>query len=258
MGILSHKEQERQEILGTPSARNGGDDPSLSPESPVLCGCQKQKQERKKQMKKLMIVAACAAIVAGCGTPGKVRDIDLKGMYINGYSETLAIGQGKITSIPGEREAMAAHYEEDVAWLSPQKKTHSLDIFLVGSNTVQNSAQIVKSICEAFRDVAPTVSSDNAAASGSTVFDYLTAAGKRNSEIETAKAAEKTALTNATTSAAIPANLKESITKYFADRGGDAAKARLYYDANNVLTMTDGNTTVECAADGQCRECGDK
>lgn len=126
-------------------------------------------------MKKLMILAALAAIAAGCNSPAKVRDIDLKGMYINGYTETLAIGQGKLTSIPGEREALAAHYEEDVAWLSPNKKTHALDIFLVGSNTVAKADKIIESICRAFADVAPTISSNNvAAASGPTAFDVLT------------------------------------------------------------------------------------
>ena len=127
-------------------------------------------------MKKLLIIAATAAIVAGCGTtPGKVRDIGLGGMYINGYTETVAIGKGKLTSIPGEREALAAHYEEDVAWLSPQKKTHALDIFLVGSNAVAKADSIISSICRAFAEVAPTVSSNNVAATGSTAFDYLTA-----------------------------------------------------------------------------------
>ncbi len=104
-------------------------------------------------MKKLMIMfAACAAIamMAGCGTPGKIRDIQLKGMYVNGYSEVFAIGSGRLTSIPGEREAFAAHYEEDTAWLSPNIKTHKLDLFLVGTNTVDSSAEIVSAICKAF------------------------------------------------------------------------------------------------------------
>ena len=113
-------------------------------------------------MKKLMTIAALAAICAGCHSPKKVRDIELKGMYVNGYSEVLAIGQGRLTSIPGEREALAAHYEEDTAWLSPTTKTHKFDIFLVGTNSVENSTEIIGSICKAFSDVAPTVSKENA------------------------------------------------------------------------------------------------
>lgn len=223
-------------------------------------------------MKKLLTISLiaelCSAFIVGCNSPGKVRDIDLKGMYINGYTETLAIGQGKLTSIPGEREAMAAHYEEDVAWLSPQKKTHSLDLFLVGSNTVSKADKIIESICNAFADVAPAISSNNVATSGSTAFDLLSASSKNHAEVDLAKAAAgkvATAATSAATSsaagsvsAAIPDNLKESITRFFTSRGGDTSKAKIYYDTNNVLTMTDGTTTVECAGDGVCRECGDK
>lgn len=62
----------------------------------------------------------------------------------------------------------------------------------------------------------------------------------------------------ATAQAKVPDNLKAAITQYFVSRGGDVSKAKIYYDANNVLTMSDGKTTVECASDGQCRECGDK
>ena len=113
-------------------------------------------------MKKLLIVAALAAIATGCTSPAKMRDIELKGMYVNGYSEVLAIGSGRLTSIPGEREALAAHYSEDTAWLQPNIKTHSLDIFLVGTNSVENSTEIIKSICEAFKEVAPSIAKTNA------------------------------------------------------------------------------------------------
>ena len=84
----------------------------------------------------LFALIAVGCVLAGCSTPKKVRDIELKGMYVNGYSEVVAIGQGRLTSIPGEREALAAHYEEDTAWLSPSTKTHKFDIFLVGTNSV--------------------------------------------------------------------------------------------------------------------------
>ena len=146
---------------------------------------------------------AAASLVGGCNSPAKMRDIDLKGMYVNGYSETLAIGQGKLTSIPGEREAMAAHYEEDVAWLSPQKKTHSHDLFLVGSNTVAKADTIIEHICRAFAEVAPSVSSNNVAAAGTTAFDVLTAAGAKNADVELAKIAALQAA-SAVTNAAKP------------------------------------------------------
>jgi len=100
---------------------------------------------------------AAAYFLSGCTSPKKMRDIELKGMYVNGYSETLAIGAGRLTSIPGEREALAAHYEEDTAWLQPSIKTHKIDIFMVGTNSSQNATQVIESICKAFAEVAPQV-----------------------------------------------------------------------------------------------------
>ena len=130
--------------------------------------------------------------MTGCGTPGKMRDVAVKGMYVNGYSETLAIGAGRVTSIPGEREALAAHYEEDTAWLQPSVKTHALDIFLVGSNSVARAEDIIKHICEAFRDVAPTVAqtdADVAKAGGATPLDVIKGGGEVRKAVQTAKAA---------------------------------------------------------------------
>ena len=110
----------------------------------------------------ICLVVALAYVLTGCATQKKMRDIELKGMYVNGYSEVLALGWGRLTSIPGDKEALAAHYEEDTAWLQPNIKTHKIDIFLVGTNTVASSADIIGSICKAFADVAPAVSKDDA------------------------------------------------------------------------------------------------
>lgn len=136
----------------------------------------------------LFALIAAAYFVAGCTGPKKVRDIELKGMYVNGYSETLAIGAGRLTSIPGEREALAAHYEEDTAWLSPTTKTHKLDIFLVGTNSVENSTEIISSICKAFSDVAPQVAATHATnAGGTTAFDVVKGGGEVRKAVALAK-----------------------------------------------------------------------
>ena len=160
-------------------------------------------------MKKLMMMialAACAVAMTGCmGTSGKVRDVDLKGMYVNGYSEVVAIGRGKLTSIPSDKEALAAHYEEDTAWLSPSTKTHALDIFMVGSNTVANSTTIIESICKAFAEVAPAVSSNNAEvakAGGTSPLDVVKAGGSVRQAVQTAKATATQAASAATAKAA--------------------------------------------------------
>ena len=141
-------------------------------------------------MRIMFFIAAVAAayFLSGCTTPKKVRDIELKGMYVNGYSEVVAIGAGRLTSIPGEREALAAHYEEDTAWLSPTTKTHKLDIFLVGTNSVENSKEIISSICKAFSDAAPQVAATHAAnAGGTSAFDVVKGGGEVRKAVALAK-----------------------------------------------------------------------
>lgn len=140
------------------------------------------------QILAIIVLMMTVAFFSGCSTPKKVRDIELKGMYVNGYSETLAIGAGRLTSIPGEREALAAHYEEDTAWLSPTTKTHKFDIFLVGTNSVENSKEIINSICKAFSDVAPQVAATHAVnAGGTTAFDVVKGGGDVREAVALAK-----------------------------------------------------------------------
>ena len=175
----------------------------------------------------LFALIAVAYFVAGCTSPKKVRDIELKGMYVNGYSEVVAIGQGRLTSIPGEREALAAHYEEDTAWLSPSTKTHKFDIFLVGTNSVENSKGIIDSICKAFSDVAPQVAATHAAnAGGTSAFDVIKASGETRKTVQLAKnAAEK---------------VKSQL-------GSDSVKG-----ASDAGDCPDGNCTTGACTDGSC------
>ena len=111
----------------------------------------------------MMLGAALVAVemLSGCKTTN-MRDVELRGMYVNGYSEMLALGYGRLTSIPGDKEALAAHYEEDTAWLQPNVKTHKIDIFMVGTNSASASPKIIENICKAFAEVAPTLSAKDA------------------------------------------------------------------------------------------------
>ena len=181
-------------------------------------------------MKKLIIIAIAAAALVGCQSPAKLRDIELKGMYVNGYSEQLAIGMGRITSIPGEREAFVAHYREDTAWLSPSTKTHELDLMLVGTNSTANAAQVIASICDAFKDVAPSIAKINAEApKGITVLDV----------IKPSEAAQLAKL--------VGSKAYESFTS----AGGDAAKATVTKLSDGSTQISDGSVCTTCV-DGVC------
>lgn len=207
------------------------------------------KAELKITVMRAAFLAALFAIaycVAGCSTPQKVRDIELKGMYVNGYSEVLAIGSGKLTSIPGDREALAAHYDEDTAWLQPNVKTHSLDIFLVGTNSVENSKDIIRSICEAFKEVAPTVVKENAEVSKSVATATPLGVVQSGGEVRKAVNLAKSAAGNVIGSGASQPTADTST----------AAKEALT-DAATTLTdaksdCTDGSCTTGACTDGSC------
>ena len=185
-------------------------------------------------MKKLIPLALAVLTVAlcttGCNTPSKLRDIELKGMYVNGYSEQLAIGMGRITSIPGEREAFVAHYREDTAWLSPSTKTHELDLMIVGTNSTASADAIVKAICEAYKDVAPSIAKINAEApKGITVLDV----------IKPSEAAQLAKIVGA------------KAFQSFRDGGGDAAKATVTKLSDGSTQISDGSVCTTCV-DGVC------
>ena len=188
-------------------------------------------------MKKIMIIAmaACAAaMMTGCNTPGKVRDIELKGMYVNGYAEQLAIGTGRLTSIPGEREAFAAHYREDTAWLSPSTKTHEMDLFIVGTNSTANATDVVKSICDAFKEVGPTIAKVNAEApKGVTVLDVI----------------------KPTDAALLAKAIGPKAYQMFVDKGGDTAKATVSKLSDGSMQVSDGTTCIQCDEQGNCTSC---
>ena len=206
-----------------------------------------------KKLTMITLAATAAAMLTGCGSPPKVRDVDVKGMYLNGYTEVLAIGRGTVTSIPSDKEAFAAHYEEDTAWLSPSTKTHALDLFLVGTNTVENSAQIVASICKAFAEVAPTVSSNNAAVAkgGGTVLTYFAGNHQQTAAVNALKYAASAGATNAVE--VLAAKIGTKLAQKFTDSGGDASKATV-----TTTQAADGSITTTCT-DGVCTvsECTD-
>lgn len=188
--------------------------------------------------------AAAAIAMAGC-TSDKVRDVEVGGMYVNGYTETLAIGKGRVTSIPSEREAMAAHYREDTAWLSPSTKTHELDLFLVGTNSVENAEKIVDHICSAFKEVAPTVSA-NQNTTGGTVLTYFAGNHQMAAANEALKIAGKSGSTNVVE--ALVGKIGAALYAKFAAAGGDASKAVVTTttaaDGTATTTVTDGMHTI--------------
>lgn len=138
-------------------------------------------------MKKLIIIAAIAAVSSGCAT--KSRTFDAKGMYVS-ESGQLAIGYIHVDAIPEGVESAVVHYEEDVALLSPSTKTHDIDIILTGTNSVASSEGVIKAICDAFIQVAPALSNSGRSSCATSPIDLA----KSNAALKAAaKAAAKEA-----------------------------------------------------------------
>lgn len=91
--------------------------------------------------------------LSGCAT--KTRNVELDGMYASDAG-TLAIGSLDVMAAPMGEESAMIRYEEDTSWLSPHIKTHEIKIMLTGTNSIEKADEIVKSICEAFTQVATT------------------------------------------------------------------------------------------------------
>lgn len=155
-------------------------------------------------MKKLLIIAALAAVATGCAT--KSRSIDIKGMFVS-ESGQLAIGYGHVDAVPETTESAIIHYEEDVALLSPATKTHDIDIILTGTNSVGSAEGVVKAICEAFVAVAPSLAKSEADASekGATSTTDL-AKANREAAADSAQKAEECADGSCTTGACTDGN----------------------------------------------------
>ena len=189
----------------------------------------------------VMLVAMFA--FAGCKSPQKMRDIELKGMYVNGYSEVLALGWGRLTSIPGDKEALAAHYEEDTAWLQPNVKTHKIDIFLVGTNTVASSSDIIGSICKAFAEVAPAVSKENAEVAKSvatvTPLGVVKSGGEVRKAVQLAKIASE--------------KLESKVGVGESSTGNNTTASQTSQQSQTSQSdCTDGSCTTGACTDGSC------
>lgn len=112
-------------------------------------------------MKKIAMLAILAAALSGCGTT-KSRVIDASGMYASETGQ-MAIGRVHVDAIPEGQSSAFVHYTEDTALLSPSTKLHDIDVILTGTNSVNNAAEIVASICDAFVAVAPGLAKTAAA-----------------------------------------------------------------------------------------------
>lgn len=183
-------------------------------------------------MKKLIIIAALAAIATGCAT--KSRMIDIKGMFVS-ESGQLAIGYAHVDAIPEGTESAVVHYKEDVALLRPSVKTHDIDITLTGTNAVGSAESVVSSICQAFVSVAPSIAKTNAEIATSSTTSPIDLAKANSNNKKAVKLTKNAAKEIKSVSATAPAT------------DGVAAQTE-----TAAAACTDGSCTTGACTDGTC------
>ena len=199
---------------------------------------QQENKKGKSKMKKLTMAIAAAAAIALTGCATKSRSFDAKGMYISDTGQ-LAVGVVHVDAIPDGADSAVIHYTEDTALLSPATKTHDIDIILTGTNSVGSANGIVKSICNAFVQVAPSIAKTEAEApKGITVLDVI----KPTEAVQLARVVGAKAFNS------------------FVSGGGDAAKATVTTLSDGSMTISDENVCTTCTAGGECTTgaCQDK
>lgn len=185
-------------------------------------------------MKKLMILAALAAIAAGCQTritaeknPEVAHPIQAK-VTVNGEDQIITTGY-MVTS--GGWYATAR---------SPLYAKEELKGLRIG---VATNGTVTLALAEYDRDL-----STNAIVMVKTIFDgsvnLVNAAAKAYATVQSAGAA--------TAAEAVG----RKIAEYFKSKGGDPAKSTVIADETaKTVTVTDGSTCISCDAAGNCTDC---
>lgn len=217
----------------------------------------KTKGRVKKAVAKIACALASAYVVAGCMHPGEQA----------AKSETMnvTIRDSVIAVNIGAKKA-AANCTSNTVELAETDRTYDVTILSQAQSLESSGSETFGQTQTPTQDIKPNLDlryNDAAGTAAGAAKSAATTAAKSSGTLKSL-AKEALAATTAATAAVktdasgAPANLKAKITEFFVDREGDMSKARMYYDADGVLTMTDGTTTVECYPDGACRECGDK
>lgn len=180
-------------------------------------------------MKKLMMIAlaACAAVITGC-----------RAVTVENYGEEIArdadekpvtLADGRIQTV---KKGWRVHHNQH--WMNTKAdsieahiKPEDISFAMNGLNT-QPSEELNKMV--------------------GTSLDGLT-------KLVVACADAYTKIAGGGAQADTALNVGKMVLEYFSSQGGDLSKATVTTTANNKLQVTDGATSVECDAAGNCENC---
>ena len=180
-------------------------------------------------MKKLMIVAACAAIVAGC-----------KSIEVERHAQTLATIQNADGTVSVVRDKDNNPVTLDGGW--------EVDYFQHWNWQKFDSLHAM-----AGKDVSLDINNYEGGASASNLTALVATSFDGGAKLATAIGDAYVKIAGGGAQAATVMDVASKVYSSFTDGGGDASKAEVKTDtAANTVTVSDGNVSTTCTADGNC------
>ena len=106
-----------------------------------------------KAIEETIMAALLAIILVGCGTLEKSRSSDVDGVFVQPEAGIFAAGSVEITSTPSGEESSILKFGKSYKYFQSQPD-YDLKIHMTGTNSVAQVPDIVRSICDAFKEVA--------------------------------------------------------------------------------------------------------
>ena len=104
-----------------------------------------------KAIQETLAAALMALILVGCAT--KTANVELDGMFAQLDSQILAVGSVDVMATPQGEEAATLKFGKSYNYFQSQPN-YDIKLQLTGTNSVAQVPDIVRSICDAFKEVA--------------------------------------------------------------------------------------------------------
>ena len=110
-----------------------------------------------KAIEETIMAALLAFVLVGCAT--KTRNVEIDGLFSQLGSQILAVGSVDVMATPQGEEAATLKFGKSYNYFQSQPN-YDIKLQLTGTNSVAQVPDIVRSICDAFKEVAADLHQD--------------------------------------------------------------------------------------------------
>lgn len=128
-----------------------------------------------KAIQETLAAALMALILVGCAT--KTRNVEIDGLFSQLGSQILAVGSVDVMATPQGEEAATLKFGKSYNYFQSQPN-YDIKLQLTGTNSVAQVPDIVRSICDAFKEVASDLHQDTSANAFNSPVTAVTGAAK--------------------------------------------------------------------------------